>query len=394
MSIVLVKIIVFAIIIIIFYLSYFYLNVNVKNIDDVYNESITVPTLQLNGRKRPKQGYIVRNDLLEKNCGDIKNIMVENCLKYLDDNEDDYMISFPTIADVSPPPPCNRDHSPMLFHVFWKGPITDKIALMMKSFLYSQPLECSKLYVWLDNLNDTNFNDNEHIHLLLKYSPSNIEFKEWNIVEQFSSILHNYGGIYIDADVLLIRDMRPLYYANFEFSYRWSFKNEYNTAVLRLWKESQSSELVIRGAINNNMNFHPFNIRKYLSTHENSTRRETNKFIYMFPPGLFDPLWLKRDRKQPSSVLSPNLRDLTDVFNPSIIPDEIPGLDPATFDGSPLDIRYIENFFRGAFTYHWHNQWKTKIHPTSWIGVIQTAYDDFLSGKRRNLYNEYIFEQY
>ncbi|KAF0532743.1 wd repeat and sof domain-containing protein 1 [Gigaspora margarita] len=421
MSILLVKVIVFAIIIIIFYFSYIYLNVSVKNTDNVfYNESITVPPFQLNGRKRPKQGYIVRNDLLEKNCGDIKSIMVENCLKYLDDNEEDYMISFPTTAGVSPPPPCNRDHSPMLFHVFWKGQITDKIALMMKSFLYSQPLECSKLYVWLDNINDTNFNDNEHIRPLLKYSPTNIEFKEWNIVEQFSSsdiyagwqnhdhstitvalsdlvrfvVLHNYGGIYIDADVLLVRDMRPLYYANFEFSYRWSYLNEYNTAVLRLWKESQSSKMAIRGAINNNMSFHPWEIRKYLSIHENSTHRETNKFIYMFPPGLFDPLWLKRDNQQPSSVLSPNLRYLTDVFNPSIIPDEIPGLDPAIFDGSPLDIRYIENFFRGAFTYHWHNHWEVTIHPTSWIGVIQTAYDDFLSGKRRNLYNEYIFEQY
>ncbi|CAG8828844.1 14979_t:CDS:1, partial [Gigaspora margarita] len=121
MSILLVKVIVFAIIIIIFYFSYIYLNVSVKNTDDVfYNESITVPPFQLNGRKRPKQGYIVRNDLLEKNCGDIKSIMVENCLKYLDDNEEDYMISFPTTAGVSPPPPCNRDHSPMLFHVFWK----------------------------------------------------------------------------------------------------------------------------------------------------------------------------------------------------------------------------------------------------------------------------------
>ncbi|RIB19136.1 hypothetical protein C2G38_1889039, partial [Gigaspora rosea] len=168
-------------------------------------------------------------------------------------------------------------------------------------------------------------------------------------------VLHNYGGIYIDADVLLVRDMRPLYYANFEFSYRWSYLNEYNTAVLRLWKESQSSKMVIRGAINNNMSFHPWDIRKYLSIHENSTLKETNKFIYMLPPGLFDPLWLKQDDKQQSSVLSPNLQYLTNAFNPNVVPDEVPGLDPATFDGSPLDIRNIENFFRGIFTYHWHN---------------------------------------
>ncbi|CAG8808814.1 2287_t:CDS:1, partial [Dentiscutata erythropus] len=173
--------------------------------------------------------------------------------------------------------------------------------------------------------------------------------------------------------------MRPLYYANFEFSYRWSYLNEYNTAVIRLWKESPSSEMVIRGAINNNMSFHPFNISKYLSTHENFIIQETNKLIYMLPSGLFDPLWLKQDSKQLSSVLSPNLHKLTDVFDPNIIFDEISGLDPSKFDGSPLDIRKMENFFRGIFTYHWHNQWDVKINQTSWIGVIQTAYDNFLS---------------
>ncbi|CAG8837754.1 23455_t:CDS:1, partial [Cetraspora pellucida] len=189
--------------------------------------------------------YVVRVDRLEKNCGDIQKIMVENCLKYLDNEEDDYMISFPTIKGVSPPPPCNRDHSPMLFHVFWHGQITDKLVLVMKSFLYSQPLECSTLYVWLDDMNVTNLNDNELIRPLFKYSPTHIEFKSWNMVEQLSFsdvyagwqepeysnryvkisdmfrfvVLHNYGGIYLDSDVILVRDMRPLYYANFEFAY-------------------------------------------------------------------------------------------------------------------------------------------------------------------------------
>ncbi|CAG8569847.1 12164_t:CDS:1 [Racocetra fulgida] len=406
----LIKTFIFIVIIGLFYVTYIYLNTIHHIPDDGLNSSL------LNGYKRPKQGYVVRVDRLEKNCGDIRKIMVENCLKYLDNDEDDYMIPFPTVEGASPPPPCNRDHPSMLFHVFWQGNITDKLALLMKSFLYTQPLECSTLYVWLDNLNDTNLNDNKYIRPLLKYSPTLIEFKLWNMSELLSSsdvyagwqepdyflksvklsdlvrfvVLHKYGGIYIDSDVLLVRDMRPLYYANFEFSYRWSMKNEYNTAVLRLWKQSSSSEMVIRGAIKNNMDFHPFNIRKYLSTYENSSVQETNKLIYMLPSALFDPLWLKRDRIQTKSVLSPNFRKFDDFFNSSIIPDEIPGLDPTTFDGSPLDIRNIDNFFRGIFTYHWHNQWKTKIHPTSWIGIIQTAYDEFLSGKQKNLYNEYI----
>ncbi|CAG8696825.1 9757_t:CDS:2, partial [Racocetra fulgida] len=384
------------------YLDIYDINLTNNEIENFHKESTTAPPLLLSGRKRPKQGYVVRVDRLEKNCGDIKNIMTENCLKYLD-NEDDYMTSFSTIKGASPPPPCNRHHPPMLFHVFWQGQITDKLALVMKSFLYSQPLECSTLYVWFDNMNDTNLNDNKHVRSLLKYSPTLIEFKSWDMVEQLSFsdvydgwqgpkynssvkisdlfrfvVLHNYGGIYIDSDVLLIRDMRPLYYANFEFAYRWSKTNQYNTAVLRLWKQSPSSKMVIRGAIKNDMNFHPFTIKKYLSTHDYSSRKETNKLIYMLPSGLFDPLWLKQDDIQPLSTLSPNLHKFTDLFNPNLTPGEISGLDPTTLDSSPLEIRNIDNFFRGIFAYHWHNQWNATIHPTSWCGVIQTAYDEFL----------------
>ncbi|CAG8680930.1 5147_t:CDS:1, partial [Dentiscutata erythropus] len=95
------------VIIIIIWLFQFTSNVNVRNDDNKisYNESIAAPPLLLNGRERPKQGYVVRFNRLEKSCGNIKNIMIENCLKYLDENEDDYMISFPATAGVSPPPP-------------------------------------------------------------------------------------------------------------------------------------------------------------------------------------------------------------------------------------------------------------------------------------------------
>ena len=75
----------------------------------------------------------------------------------------------------------------MLFHVFWKGKISDKLALMMKSFVYSQPLECSKMYVWIEEL-EKDFASNQNMKLLTKFIPTYIEIKVWDAKSQLSSI--------------------------------------------------------------------------------------------------------------------------------------------------------------------------------------------------------------
>ncbi|RHZ82791.1 hypothetical protein Glove_103g229 [Diversispora epigaea] len=387
-------------------------NVNNSNNENNNNNSIF--------RKRPLQGQVVQVEKIEKHCGDFKNIPVENCLKYLDKNEFDYYIMNES------EPICNED-SKMLFHIFWRGPITDKLVFTMKSFLFSQPLNCSVLYIWI-NYKDVDFLNSKIMHPLHKFIPDNIDFKTWNTEEQLSSIkffrdlkgfklvhssvafsdmvrfilLYKYGGIYIDADVLLIRDMRPLYYSNFEFSYHWSSKREYNTAVLRLWKNGTTARMILQGAVKNKMNFHPYRIRKYLS--QNDSYEEANKHLYMLPVGLFDPLWLKNDKVQTLSTLEPNLNKIKDFFNPELLPLEYLE-ESINNDGnknntsnsnnnstlaSPLEFRKVEKFFRGIFAYHWHNNWRTVIEPTSWAGVLETAFDEFMVGKRGNLYNEYI----
>ncbi|CAG8570973.1 12631_t:CDS:1 [Acaulospora colombiana] len=371
-----------------------------------------IPPFTSNTRRRPAQNHSASFDRIEKHCGNIKSIPVIQCLRYLDNNESDYILPHNSIKGVSSPPPiCSRDYPPMLFHVFWQGPINDKLAFMMKSFLFSQPLNCSILYVWLD----TSYNNlypkyDPHMRLLHRFVPTIIRFKSWNTRKQLSSIsmfsgqidnqnsvtlsdmvrfviLYKYGGIYVDADVLLMRDMRPLYYANFEFSYRWSYTKGYNTAILRLRRHSPTSRRIIERAIKNNMTFHPHRIMEYLSTPENYTMEKIDRQLYMLPVGLFDPLWLREDGRQIDHELIPNLTKLQDFFNPALIPGELRSNNRTQ---SPLDVRKPEGFFPGSFAYHWHNNWAVPIHPTSWAGVLQTAYDEFLMRLRRNLYNEYI----
>src|SRR4051812_42616485 len=77
-------------------------------------------------------------------------------------------------------------------------------------------------------------------------------------------VLHEFGGMYIDADVLLLRDLQPFY--THEFAYRWSTFNEFNTAVLRLYPQSDISSKLIDLAHKNHdpWIFFPTTVRSYL----------------------------------------------------------------------------------------------------------------------------------
>ncbi|KAK4999774.1 hypothetical protein LTR66_001270 [Elasticomyces elasticus] len=50
--------------------------------------------------------------------------------------------------------------------------------------------------------------------------------------------------------------------------------------------------------------------------------------------------------------------------------------------------RTLENFFRGAWTYHVHNQWLKHPEPSSWLDVIQQAHNGFFARSRTNMYGE------
>ncbi|KAF2870251.1 hypothetical protein BDV95DRAFT_496999 [Massariosphaeria phaeospora] len=57
-------------------------------------------------------------------------------------------------------------------------------------------------------------------------------------------------------------------------------------------------------------------------------------------------------------------------------------------DKFPPNNRTLENFFRGAWTYHIHNQWLKHPEPSSWFSVLEHAQDGFFAGNRTNPYGE------
>ncbi|CAO3572000.1 unnamed protein product [Mortierella alpina] len=66
-------------------------------------------------------------------------------------------------------------------------------------------------------------------------------------------ILNRNGGIYLDADVLLLKDMSPFHDSGIEFAYEWSHTRMYNTAILRLYPGSSVARRILDGAKNREM---------------------------------------------------------------------------------------------------------------------------------------------
>ncbi|CZS94836.1 uncharacterized protein RAG0_04678 [Rhynchosporium agropyri] len=247
-------------------------------------------------------------------------------------------------------------------------------------------------------------------------------------------VLHLYGGAYFDMDVVMLRDMRPLLIGDqHSFAERWGghpLPGEYNTAIMSLSANSTLSSYLLRGGVRMGLNFHPRIIGvmavKDLRNHE----------FHMLETAAVDPIWTDFDKQLLGKCTVPCLHDYGQAFKGKSgfpLKDEW-----KTFDGPPLKLanakskghfwdvrdvgertvtpvtnelaydrdflmkseykieednypptnRTMENFFRGAWTYHIHNQWLKHPEPSSWLNVIQRAHDGFLSHDRMNPYGE------
>ena len=218
-------------------------------------------------------------------------------------------------------------------------------------------------------------------------------------------VLHIYGGAYFDMDVVMLRDMRPfLIGEQHSFAERWGGHpnpGDYNTAIMSLSANSTMSSYLLRGAVRMGLNFHP----RIVGVMAVKDRR--NHEFHMLETAAFDPIWTDFDRDRLGKCTIPCMHDYGQVFkskNISPLNDEWDAYDgpqleakPATIgrfwkirgqasdvveerttkevqttkydldalskaeykieeDNYPPTNRTLENFFRGAWTYHVHNQ--------------------------------------
>ncbi|KAJ7487485.1 glycosyltransferase family 32 protein [Mycena galericulata] len=158
-------------------------------------------------------------------------------------------------------------------------------------------------------------------------------------------LCHRFGGIYLDADTLLLRDWEELWGWKGAFAYRWSRLEKYNTAVLHLNKGSALGTFLFRTALKNDLDFHPMTVSRYVK------EAHLEGLLLRLPDALFDSAWLGTEYYQRDRPPQPFFTDFGDFFDTPLASSAAPHA--LGFDG----------FFKGAFSYHFHNYWWKPFDP-------------------------------
>ena len=102
-------------------------------------------------------------------------------------------------------------------------------------------------------------------------------------------LCHRFGGVYLDADTIFLRDWEELWGWKGAFAYRWSRLEKYNTAVLRMNKGSALGSFLFRTALKNGLDFHPMTVSKYTKD------AYLEGLLLRLPDALFDSAWLNTE---------------------------------------------------------------------------------------------------
>jgi WD repeat and SOF domain-containing protein 1 len=125
-------------------------------------------------------------------------------------------------------------------------------------------------------------------------------------------LTHRFGGIYLDADTIFLRDWEELWNYRGQFAYRWSWHQKYNTAVLKMHKGSALSTFLFKTALENGLDFHPMTVSRYLKD------ADLEKLLFRVPDALFDPAWLNMERYQRERPPFPYFQEYVSPYNLSI----------------------------------------------------------------------------
>ncbi|THU89360.1 hypothetical protein K435DRAFT_729245 [Dendrothele bispora CBS 962.96] len=255
-----------------------------------------------------------------------------------------------------------------------------------------------------------------HIPFPSKQKDSGGEYKGERETDKISVVLsdmarfllcHRYGGVYLDADTLFLRDWEELWNWKGAFAYRWSWHPAYNTAILRMHKGSALGTFLLRTSLKNDFDFHPMTITKYLE------EAKMEELLYRLPDALFDSAWLNMEGYQRDRPAQPPYSRFAEFFDTAAVDSATPAV--VGFDG----------FFKGAFSYHFHNSWAMLADPgrnfpdlgpkfsssspsskegvtswkepkeedrrdLSWSTVLKRSFEAYLRGEAPNMYGEWL----
>jgi hypothetical protein len=264
-------------------------------------------------------------------------------------------------------------------HLFWRGRFGRKQALAVASFLATQPRDTVDLWLWLDADRGYARHDRNRWlqpflpHLTVKPFDARREAAGTPLADRLDLyyglndvhrsnmvrflILHHYGGLYADMDTMFLRDLAPLFSdpaIGPAFCYQWSSHiPRANSAVMALEADSRISRQILercreRGSCR------PRDVLRFVE--------DADLDLLILPCAFFDPLWPIHDRRDASRA-APFTRfeqffDRFDAARPPADADTV-----------------LAEFFPGAFTYHWHNQWDHRERDDSYFGYCHRAFD-------------------
>ncbi|KAJ7507259.1 glycosyltransferase family 32 protein [Mycena galericulata] len=158
-------------------------------------------------------------------------------------------------------------------------------------------------------------------------------------------LCHRFGGVYLDADTLLLRDWEELWGWKGAFAYRWSRLEKYNTAVLRMNRGSALGTFLFRTALRNGLDFHPMTVSRYTKD------AYLEGLLLRLPDALFDGAWLNTEYYQRDRPPQPYFTEFGDFFDT-----------PEQNSAAPQALGF-DGFFKGSYSYHFHNFWWKPFDP-------------------------------
>jgi hypothetical protein len=245
-------------------------------------------------------------------------------------------------------------NKPVIFHCYWKGELNDKHLYSVLSCYYFNVFRNKhKIILWLENNTPNNVNIEISKYCEIKRFCLDIEKENSGFLKdydynyrgiQFYSdfirvlLLYNYGGCWFDLDCLFLRNFDPIF-KNYEDDicvYQWENQNYPNNAIF-ISLEPECDKL------KNNIDF-IIKRNKGWGFQEARLTYDLPLDILVLPCSWFDAGWIKTNDTKSGSF--------KDFFN-------------------NVDKEYnFDNFFKGAFCYHWHNKWNLHIEENSIINQL------------------------
>lgn len=257
-------------------------------------------------------------------------------------------------------------NSKILFHTYWCGLFGRKQCFSIKSLLATQNKYNYEVWLWLDEKARELNKDNpwiEQIQDRIKicyYNPA-IDITESSfrkIIFLFDNcsnlafradgfrmwVLHKYGGVWFDLDIMFLKDLQPLFLGD-EFIYAWENCCYGNNALIYLKKNSYLNRYLFK-KVSRRITTQPWSLFDY---------KDSKLYgLKVYSASLFDPLWVNQKGNY-------EVDSFSDFFKRA----------------SNKDIN-VWKLFPWSYAYHWHNLWEFEIEENSYFELFESEFDSIL----------------